>query len=156
MSYESSELTLRPDPDWPQSLKDELAESAGNGCVGNQLVSETERVRVWTIKLAPGERLGFHRHVLNYFWTVLTDGRARSHYYDGRTVEANYIAGETKHLSFAAGESMTHDLENIGNRELLFTTVEFLDGANPPLPVPARVRSYAAMQDHSKMPMNAK
>jgi hypothetical protein len=28
---------------------------------------------------------------------------------------------------------MMHDLENIGDTELAFTTVEFLDSANPPL-----------------------
>ena len=137
------ELNLQPDPDWPQTLKDELAESTRNGCVGNQLVSETERVRIWIIKLAPGERLGFHRHVLNYFWTVLTNGSARSHYQDGRTAEVSYIAGETKHLSFAAGESMIHDLENIGEEGLIFTTVEFLDSANASLPVPSEVRLSA-------------
>ena len=27
-----------------------------NPCVGNALVSETDRVRVWTIRLKPGER----------------------------------------------------------------------------------------------------
>ena len=36
-----------------------------NPCVGNALVSETDRVRVWTIRLKPGERIGFHRHVLD-------------------------------------------------------------------------------------------
>ena len=30
-------------------------------------------------------------------------------------------------------EAMTHDLENIGDTTLCFTTVEFLDSANAPL-----------------------
>jgi beta-alanine degradation protein BauB len=33
-----------------------------------------------------------------------------------------------------------HDLENIGTSELHFITVEFLDSANKPLPVPDSVR----------------
>ena len=39
-----------------------------------------------------------------------------------------------------------HDLENIADTELIFTTVEFLDCANPPLPLPieAAVRSQVA------------
>ena len=49
-----------------------------NPCVGNALVSETDRVRVWTIRLKPGERIGFHRHVLDYFWTAVTGGRGLS------------------------------------------------------------------------------
>lgn len=34
----------------------------------------TDRVRVWTIGLKPGQRLGFHTHVLDYFWTSVTGG----------------------------------------------------------------------------------
>ena len=57
------------------------------------LVSESERVRVWMIKLAPGERFGFHRHVLDYFWTCVTGGRGRQHVHDGTTVEYSYAPG---------------------------------------------------------------
>src|SRR5436190_7228167 len=51
--------------DWPQPLKQEFAREREqpNGCVGSHLLSETDKVRVWTIHLRPGERLGFHRHV---------------------------------------------------------------------------------------------
>jgi hypothetical protein len=34
--------------------------------------------RVWIIRLAPGERVGFHRHALDYFWTCVTGGFIRS------------------------------------------------------------------------------
>lgn len=106
-----------------------------NGRVGQQLVLETERVRVWSIRLAPGERLGSHTHVLDYFWTAVTAGRGRSRKADGTVHETEYKAGDTRVLHFEAGQSMTHDLENIGDTELLFTTVEFLDSANEPLPL---------------------
>ena len=127
--------------EWPQWLKDELQRNQQNGCVGTELVSETDRVRVWTIRLAPGERIGFHRHVLDYFWTAVTPGVAVSHMQDGSTYERRYFAGETQHESYSAGESKMHDLENIGDAELVFTTVEFLDSANDPLPVPDSVRA---------------
>ena len=45
-----------------------------NPCVGSELLSEDDRVRVWMIRLQPGERIGFHRHVLDYFWTSVTGG----------------------------------------------------------------------------------
>ena len=125
---------------WPAEIRAEFAANAFNGCVGQELVSETDRVRVWSLSLKPGERLPFHRHVLDYFWTALTDGRSRSRYNDGRTVETAYKAGDTKHLHFGVGEYMVHDLENIGEGVLAYTTVEFLDSANPPLPVPDHVR----------------
>ncbi|HEX7776159.1 MAG TPA: hypothetical protein VF449_06490 [Parvibaculum sp.] len=120
---------------WSPALRQELAEAETNGRVGQRLVSETERVRVWSIALRPGERLGFHKHVLDYFWTAVTPGRGRSRNHRGVTSEIDYRAGETKHLTFGPGEFMIHDLENIGSTDLLFTTVEFLDGNNRPLPV---------------------
>jgi hypothetical protein len=89
----------------------------------------------------PGERIGFHTHVLDYFWTAVTAGEARSHYGDGRIAEVKYAAGDTRHHHYDVGEFMVHDLENIGHTELVFTTVEFLDSANAPLPLPADVRA---------------
>ncbi|MBA8841310.1 hypothetical protein [Ochrobactrum sp. RH2CCR150] len=122
-----------PPQNWSPELRDEYLAHRGNGYVGSKLVSQSHRVRVWYLSLKPGERIGFHTHVLDYFWTVLTPGKALSHYADGRTAETAYAAGDTKHFEFGSGEFMTHDLENIGDTELVFTTVEFLDSANPPL-----------------------
>src|SRR5262249_33468333 len=61
-----------------------------NPGVGNVLVYRSDRVRVWMIRVAPGERIGFHRHVLDYFWTSVSGGRGRQHVHDGTTVEYNY------------------------------------------------------------------
>ncbi len=124
----------------PDHLRAELARAQDNGCVGTELVSETDRVRVWVIRLAPGQRIGLHKHVLDYFWTALNAGRARSNHEDGATYETSYYAGETQHASYGAGEYKIHDLENIGDSELVFSTVEFLDSANAPLPIPDFVR----------------
>jgi len=121
---------------WPPVIARELQSRQFNGCVGTKLLSEDDRVRVWEIRLRPGERIGFHRHVLDYFWTAVTPGRARSHQQDGSTVESEYEAGETRHESYGPGEFKVHDLENIGGSELIFTTVEFLDSANKPLEIP--------------------
>lgn len=63
----------------------------------------------------------------------MTAGRARSRYSDSRVVERDYVEGDTQHHVYAAGETMTHDLENISTTVLTYATVEFLDGANKPL-----------------------
>ena len=108
----------------------------GYGMVGQRLLSETDAVRVWRIKLAPGERVAFHTHVLNYFWTALSPGRSRSTMGDGRMVETAYETGTTRHYAYGPGERMVHDLENIGDTTLAFTTVELkLGSANKPLPL---------------------
>ena len=129
---------------WSSELAAEFEQNQYNGCVGTELVSESERVRVWMIHLAPGERIAFHRHVLDYFWTAVTTGRGRQHVHDGSTLEKTYSAGETRHESYKSGEYKVHDLENIGDTELVFTTVEFLDSANKRLPIPENIRLVPA------------
>lgn len=129
--------------EWPVGLREEFEANAQNGCVGNVLVSETDNVRVWHLRLAPGVRSNVHRHVNSYFWSSMTAGRARSYFEDGRVVEGDYHPGQTRHFTYGAGESMCHCVENIGDTELLFATVEFTDGPNAPLPVPDSVRLVA-------------
>ncbi len=123
------------DFDWPA---DRIAEFNGawrNGRVGSHLVSENDRVRVWHLSLKPGERIGFHMHVLDYFWSAVTSGKSRSHMHDGRIVKTEYAAGSTKHYKFGTNEFMIHDLENIGDTELVFVTVEHKQSDNKPLPL---------------------
>ena len=90
---------------------------------------------VWMLSLAPGGRIGFHRHVLGCFRTATCDGRARSHYADGRVVETECAAGETCYFTFNAGEETVHGPQNIGADTLSFVTVEFKNGANAPQPL---------------------
>jgi beta-alanine degradation protein BauB len=126
---------VTPNPDWPEWLKSEFRTNTGNACVGGQLVSDAQNLRVWHILLNSGERLPVHKHVLNYFWTVISPGSARSHYHDGSTVEMSYTVGQTVHHQYAKGEFMMHDLQNIGQTPLGFTTVEFLDSPNEAIPL---------------------
>lgn len=119
---------------WADETREDFKRNANNGRVGSRLLSESSRVRVWEIRLQPGERVGAHRHVLDYFWTALNAGRSRQRTADGTTREVTYTAGETSHYTFKPGEYLLHDLENIGDTELVFSTVEFLDSQNAPLP----------------------
>lgn len=132
-------MTPSARPSLDPVLAAEFERNAFNPCVGTVLLSESDRARVWYIRLEPGERIGFHRHVLDYFWTALTAGRARSHVDGGPAREARYVAGQTSHMRFAPGEFMLHDLENVGETPLTFITVEHLESANPPLPLPPGV-----------------
>jgi quercetin dioxygenase-like cupin family protein len=130
---------------WPAAIAAEFEREgqSPNGCVGSTLLSESDKVRVWIIRLAPGERIGFHRHVLDYFWTSVTGGRGRQHVHDGTTVEYSYVPGETRHETYGLGEFKVHDLENLGDKEMVFMTIEFLNSANKPLPIPDKVRAAA-------------
>jgi quercetin dioxygenase-like cupin family protein len=130
---------------WPADIAAEFEREAKNPnpCVGSMLLSENERTRVWMIRLAPGERTGFHRHVLDYFWTCISGGHGRQHMQDGTTLECGYAPGETRHETYGKNEFKVHDLQNLGDREMVFMTVEFKDSANAPLPLPAGVRPRA-------------
>jgi beta-alanine degradation protein BauB len=119
--------------DWPAQVREELKNAGTNGQVGTRLLSDCGTARIWEVRLRPGQRLPFHRHVLDHFWTALSPGRAHSRSDDGHTREIEYRRGDTKRLHHRRREGMTHDLENVGDTELLFVTVEFLDGDNPPL-----------------------
>ena len=136
---------IRSDAAWPAAIRAEFEAKARspNPCVGHQLISETDKVRVWRIHLKPGERVGFHRHVLDYFWSAATAGRGRQHFNDGETRIYEYAAGETRHETYGTGEYKVHDLENIGDTDLIFVTVEFQDSANTPMPIPQAVRMLA-------------
>jgi quercetin dioxygenase-like cupin family protein len=131
---------------WPADIAAEFEreKKAPNPCVGTELVSESERVRVWMIRLQPGQRIGFHRHVLDYFWTSVSGGRGRQHVHDGTTVEYTYAPGETRHETYGPGQFKVHDLENLGDKDMVFMTIEFLQSANKPMPLPDSVRQQAA------------
>ena len=126
---------------WPDWLKTEFDERAHDGHVGSRLLSQNARVRVWEIRLAPGQRWHAHRHVLDYFWTAVTPCCGRQHLMDGTAVEYAYSPG---HETCGPGEFKVHDLENIGDGDMVFMTVEFLDSANKPLTIPEDVRRVAA------------
>jgi hypothetical protein len=126
---------LAPDPAWGDDIRDELQRNRENGRVGHELLSETDAVRIWRIALRPGERIGFHRHQLDYFWVAVTGGSSLSRHATGVTRHTRYAPGDVRHMRFAHGEFMLHDLTNCGDTELLFTTVEFKASANPPLPI---------------------
>ncbi len=129
-----------PRAHWPVALQQELEDNRFNPLVGSVLVSETDKVRVWHLHIAAGKRCTFHRHVLDYFWTCHTHGKARGYFEDGSITETVHFPGDTRHLNYGPGEYLLHSVENIGDTDLLFTTVEYLQSANAPLTVPDGVR----------------
>jgi quercetin dioxygenase-like cupin family protein len=102
----------------------ELVASYTNDHIGTSLQLENEHMRVWHLRLAPGQRLPYHRHDRPYFWSVLTDGKGRSRFNDGRVVDIVYRKGETKYFDLNPQNMFIHDLQNTGDQELLFVTVE--------------------------------
>ncbi len=46
--------------------------------------------------------------------------------------------------STGPGEFKVHDLENLGDKDMVFMTIEFLQSANKPMALPDTVRQQAA------------
>jgi oxalate decarboxylase/phosphoglucose isomerase-like protein (cupin superfamily) len=110
----------------PAEFGSELAAAESNLDVGTRLRFENDRVRVWEIRLAPGERGPFHAHMRRYFWTVVEAGIGRQRLPDGTFTVRRYEVGDTQYLDLSPANPMIHDLENVGETTLQFVTVELL------------------------------
>ncbi|AZV80181.1 hypothetical protein EBB79_21315 [Parasedimentitalea marina] len=143
-THGSDHVEMATDPaafaHWPEGMHAEMLEHQDNGVVGSVLVSETDKLRVWHLHIAPGNRCAFHRHVNTYFWSALADGKARGYFSSGEIRDVTHYVGETRHFAYGEMDSMVHSVENIGDTMLSFCTVEFLDGPNTPLSIPNEYR----------------
>lgn len=110
----------------------ELARAPDNHELGTSLWFENDRLRVYEVRLEPGERGPFHIHDQTYFWTVVEPGRGLQHFADGSYVVRDYRLGETKFLVHSAQRILVHDLENVGTTTLRFVTVELREPVATP------------------------
>jgi oxalate decarboxylase/phosphoglucose isomerase-like protein (cupin superfamily) len=108
-------------------FEDELAVAASNLEVGTRLWFQNDRIKVWEVNLAPGERGPFHAHTRRYFWTVVEAGTGRQRSPDGTLKVRRYEVGDTQYSEPSLADPMIHDLENAGETTLRFVTVELLD-----------------------------
>jgi anti-sigma factor ChrR (cupin superfamily) len=99
--------------------------------VGTLLLFSNDHVRVWELRLAPGERAPFHRHATPYIWTCVDSGIGRQRSRDGTVRLRRYAVGETEYAKHSSNHDKVHDQENAGETILRFVTVELLNGRFP-------------------------
>jgi hypothetical protein len=109
-----------------EPIPDDVTEGPTNFAVGTKLLSENDRVRVWEVRLEPGERHPFHCHRTSYYWVAHTDARIRATFPDGTYHDYEHHAGEVTYIEIPVGEEHVHDLANTGSTSLDVTTVELL------------------------------
>ena len=107
-----------------EAFADELARARMNREIGTSLWFENDHIRVFEVRLEPGERGPFHVHDRRYFWTVVEPGRGLQRSDDGTFVVRDYPLGETRYLEPTDTSPLVHDLENVGDTVLRFVTVE--------------------------------
>ena len=118
---------LREESFDPAAYQQELAAAPANLEVGTRLWFQNDHLRVWEVRLRPGERGPFHAHTRRYFWTVVDGGIGRQRSADGTMITREYHTGDTSYSEHSPGEPMIHDFENAGQSEIRFVTVELLD-----------------------------
>ncbi len=82
---------------------------------------ENARTRVTRYRLAPGARIGFHRHAHDYVIVPVTSGRLGI-VEGGKELFSDLQAGVT----YFRNAGVEHDVYNAGDREMVFVEVEIL------------------------------
>lgn len=83
--------------------------------IGSELLFENDRVRVWELRLAPGERSERHRHQADYLSIFLTRSRLAVHRSDREVESVEEGPGFTAYHSVTG--SFVQALENAGSSE---------------------------------------
>src|SRR2546428_7670957 len=71
-----------------------MLEAAQLGNVATRLLFENERVKVWEMRLEPGESSDLHRHTLDYLLYIL----------DGTSIDADRPDGESSRFPVEPGQ----------------------------------------------------
>jgi quercetin dioxygenase-like cupin family protein len=111
----------------PNAFVEELKNAPANLDVGTRLWFENQAIRVWEVRLKPGERGPFHAHTRRYFWTVVDGGIGRQRTADGAMITREYNVGDTNYSEHSPDDPTIHDFENAGETDIRFVTVELLD-----------------------------
>jgi hypothetical protein len=110
----------------------------GDERVGTRLVFQNEVVRVWEMKLAPGEASPLHRHRCDYVIAYANALTAEIRLDDERT-SASYSTGHVAYFAIGAEGSQLQQLTNTGEDEHLHFVIELV-GRNEAAPSSADAR----------------
>ena len=105
-----------------------MSEAAISENIGTKLLFENDHVRVWDLRLAPGERTGAHRHTNDYLYVVIGGGKLKALHEDGSEwYDVEMADGEVRYRTVDGDD--VHDAENVGDAEWRNVIVEFKRGA---------------------------
>ena len=99
------------------------------GDIGTEVIFENERVRIWEMRLAPGERSPVHRHDLDYILVLLEGDRiaaepeADTEGPVTERLEADVVPGATVYLTRGGVETAV----NIGEQPYREIIIELKD-----------------------------
>ena len=94
------------------------------GAVGQEIILENDRVRVWHISLDPGETQPLHHHGLAYVVIAVQGARNVIHTAAGERIEVEEETGGVVYRE----PGQTHMLTNAGHTVYVGRIVELKDG----------------------------
>ncbi len=100
--------------------------NAVSDSVGSRLLFENDRVRVWDLRLEPGESTGMHRHSTDYFYVVIGDGSLQPVKQDGSCEPPRFMRDGEVHFRPVDGEDV-HAAVNTGKEPWRNIVVELKD-----------------------------
>jgi len=103
------------------------------GAIGTRIVHEDDRVRVWVLKLAPGEQSAVHRHNLDHLLiqvkgdriAVIPEPDSKGPFTD--PLAADVVPGAVVPVRAGGVETA----RNVGNEDYLEVIVELKRGGEP-------------------------
>ena len=109
---------------WDPSKLMELKSNSIDDRLGQKLLFENNRIKVWEVILFPGESLPFRKISVNYTFTSMTEGLAISRNANGKIVLVRIKEGDSMYLDHE-GRQTIYDLKNIGEDTLFLHALEF-------------------------------
>ena len=82
--------------------------------VGTKLLFENDRVRVWDLRLRPGQSTGLHRHTCDYLYVVVGDGKLQARDAGGKGAPARKMKDGTVRFREIPTEDV-HEAVNVGD-----------------------------------------
>lgn len=98
--------------------------------VGTKLLFENDRVRVWDLRLEPGQGTGLHRHTCDYLYVVIGDGNLQARDADGKARPAMEMRDGEVRFREIRGEDV-HEAVNVGAEPWRNIIVELKDDRRP-------------------------
>ena len=108
------------------------ATEAASKNIGTRLLFENDRVRVWEMRLRPGESTERHLHDSDYLFVNLTRAKVKLYPEQGEPEESEATPGSVTYTEVGGG--IVHTLQNVGDTEHWEVLVELKGPSRSPVP----------------------
>ena len=111
---------------WESRRQTELKAAEFSNELGQKVLYEDDKIRLWLIQLQPKERMGFRKINSDFRAMSQVDGFAVSHRSSGEILLVQCKKGDMFRYNKIHQEEQVWDLENIGNDPLELVIIEYL------------------------------